>query len=227
MISEPELEGEWDTGRPAAPAQEPDAPRERVRGPRTAWLWALGGAVLASAVWVGVLVAQDRFASAPRIAYRHTEDLCEAGRLAALAKTEVQPGHGFPTHGEHPGLDWSYCSYNGDYVDGQVSYQVQAMTELHKKTDPEAEFGTGPWAGWGIFGGGAGTAEQVSGLGERAEFHEGAGGSGPRLQVLDGGAVFTLNVQWFGPDARFEPDGDAIKAAMIEDMRALMTALRK
>ncbi|MET9957690.1 hypothetical protein ABZ128_01105 [Streptomyces sp. NPDC006326] len=49
---------------------------------------------------------------------------------------------------------------------------------------------------------------------------------GMRLQVLDGGAVFTLSVEWFGEDADSTPDVDAVQAAMIEDMRALMTALR-
>ncbi|MER7463788.1 hypothetical protein [Streptomyces sp. NPDC097981] len=225
MISEPELDGEWDAGPQSGPADGPDAPGGRVRGPRTPWWWAFGGAVLASAVWAGVLVAQDRFDSAPRIAYRHTEDLCEAGSTAALAKAQVKVGHGLPRHGERPALDWSYCTYSGDYNEGQVTYEVMALVELHKKADPGTEFGEAPAVARGMFDGAAGQVEQVPGLGARAEFHEAVGGGGPRLQVLDGGAVFTLDVQWFGPDPGFAPDGDAIKSAMIEDMRALMAAL--
>ncbi|MEV6576804.1 hypothetical protein AB0M92_01405 [Streptomyces sp. NPDC051582] len=231
MISEPELGGEWEAGRPPAAAEEPVTPRERARGrgPGRGWLWALGGAVLASAVWAGVLVAQDRFTTAPRLSCRHTEDLCEGRNMAALAKTEVKPGHGLPSHGEHPALDWSYCGYQSDYTEkDSVYYQVQVLVELHKKTDPQAEFGAGPMAGWGLFAGDGGTAEQVPGLPGRAELRTMAGGGWHRLQVVDGGAVFTLNVQWFGPgaDTDSEPDEDAIKAAMIEDVRALMASLR-
>ncbi|MCC0096256.1 hypothetical protein K7B10_15970 [Streptomyces flavotricini] len=229
MIGEPELEGEWDTHRTPTAAEEPGFPRERVGGPRRAWLWALGGAVVASAVWAGFLVAQDRFSSdGPRIAYRHVEDLCEGRPMAALAKTEVKPGSGLPGHGEHPALDWSYCTYHGEYTEKEaVYYQVQVLVELHKKTDPRAEFGTGAGTGRDLFAGVDGPAEQVSGLPGRAEFHSMAGGGRHRLQVLDGGAVFTLHVQWFGPGAGSEPDTDAIKAAMVEDMRALMASLRK
>ncbi|MFE2874752.1 hypothetical protein ACFXG6_26440 [Streptomyces roseus] len=227
MISEPELDGEGEAGRPPTAAEEPVPPRERGRGPRRGWLWALGGALLASAVWAGVLVAQDRFSAAPRLSYRHAEDLCEGRDLAALAKTEVKPGHGLPAHGEHPALDWSYCAYQSDYTEKEaVYYQVQVLAELHKKTDPGAEFGAGPVAGWGLFAGDGGPAQQVPALPGRAEFRTAAGGGWHRLQVVDGGAEFTLHVQWFGPAAGSDPDPDAIRAAMIEDMRDLMTTLR-
>ncbi|MET9882354.1 hypothetical protein ABZZ20_04200 [Streptomyces sp. NPDC006430] len=226
MISEPELEGEWEAGRPAGPA-EPDAPREPVRGLRTAWLWALGGAVLASAVWAGLLAVQDRFADAPRIAYRQTEDLCKVPLPAVFRSTAVL-AEGTSRHGEHPALDWSYCAHEASYVEGRTSYEVQVAVQLHKKTDPRPEFGAGPPSigGIGGFGDMAGTGaakEQVPGLGERALLHRWTGGT--RLQVIDGGAVFTLSVHWFGESNDSRPDEDAVQAAMIEDMRALMAAL--
>ncbi|MFE6841402.1 hypothetical protein [Streptomyces sp. NPDC057686] len=225
MISEPELEGEWDAGPPAAPAQEPDAPRERVRGPRTAWLWGLGGAVAASAVWAGVLVAQDRFADAPRIAYRHTEDLCKVP-LTAVSASTVQLSGDYARHEEHPALDWAYCAHGAPYTEGRLSYEAEVLVRLHKKADPRPEFGAGPTGlgGRGAMATSGGEVEQVPGLGERALLISRVGGS--RLEVLDGGAVFSITVQWYGGPDTADPDEDAVQAAMVEDMRNLMTALR-
>ncbi|MEU7554248.1 hypothetical protein AB0B01_18255 [Streptomyces sp. NPDC044571] len=224
MISEPELAGEWDEGRLPEEAR-PDTVPDRVRGPRGAWWWALGGAVLASAVWAGVLAAQDRYADAPRIAYRHGDDLCEMP-LTALSRTTVQLTGSSARQGEHPVLDWSYCGYHTPYVEGALSYQAEVAVQLHKKADPRTEFGASPAGGAGIveMADSGVAAEQVPGLGERALMNRRT--QGLRLQVLDGGAVFTLGVEWFGEDADSSPDVDAVQAAMIEDMRALMTALR-
>ncbi|MCX4627847.1 hypothetical protein [Streptomyces sp. NBC_01443] len=227
MISEPELEGEWDPGRPPTAAEEPESPRERVRGPRRAWLWALGGAVLASAVWAGVLTAQDRFGdAAPRIAYRHVEDLCKVKLTAVSGSTEQLTGH-YGRHEEHPALDWAYCAHGAPYVDGRLSYEVEVLVRLHKKTDPRTEFGAGPTGlgGIGAMASSGGEVEQVPGLGERALLTHRVGGS--RLEVLDGGAVFSLTVQWYGEPDAADPDEAAVQAAMVEDMRALMTSLRK
>ncbi|MFI6001742.1 hypothetical protein ACIA98_15165 [Streptomyces sp. NPDC051366] len=227
MISEPELEGEWDPGRPPTAAEEPESPRERVRGPRRAWLWALGGAVLASAVWAGVLTAQDRFGdAAPRIAYRHAEDLCKVKLTAVSGSTEQLTGD-YARHEEHPALDWAYCAHGAPYVDGRLSYGAEVLVRLHKKADPRTEFGAGPTGlgGIGAMASSGGEVEQVPGLGERALLTRRVGGS--RLEVLDGGAVFSLTVQWYGEPGAADPDEAAVQAAMVEDMRALMTSLRK
>ncbi|MGW0390313.1 hypothetical protein ACWDYJ_05300 [Streptomyces sp. NPDC003042] len=222
MISEPELEGEWSSDRPAELARPP-APGERLRGPRAPWLWALGGAVLASAVWAGALVVRERYADAgPPIAYRHAEDLCKEEPLKALGGLAGGFESGRPIHGESPAPDWSYCEL--DTQTSGVSYHAQLLVELHKKTDPEPEFGAGP--GFDV-GGGRALVEvrQVPGLGERALFFPHI--VVPRLQVVDGGAVFTLTAQTWADDGEPEPDEDAVTAAMIEDMRVLMARLRK
>ncbi|WP_328763511.1 MULTISPECIES: hypothetical protein [unclassified Streptomyces] len=227
MISEPELAGEWGADRPYMPAQEPDAPRERLRGPRRAWLWALGGAVLASAVWAGVLTVQDRFSDpAPRIAYRHVEDLCKV-KLTAVSGSTAQLTGDYARHEEHPALDWAYCAYGTPYVDGRLSYGAEVLVQLHKKADPRTEFGAGPTGlgGIGAMASSGGEVEQVPGLGERALLTHRVGGS--RLEVLDGGAVFSLTVQWYGGPEAADPDEAAVQAAMIEDVRVLMAALRK
>ncbi|MGP3688204.1 hypothetical protein ACTVZO_26500 [Streptomyces sp. IBSNAI002] len=135
-------------------------------------------------------------------------------------------------HGEHPALDWATCDYGGQWDGEGLAYYGLVEIEQHKKTDPAAEFGVGgagdPWIG-------PETDElrQVPGLGERALLHGYMSAS--RLEVLDGGTVLTLTVQWHGDDPggggktaeRAAADEDAVAAAMIEDMRALMAALRK
>ncbi|MFD3871028.1 hypothetical protein [Streptomyces sp. NPDC058623] len=228
MISEPELEGEWTSDRPAesAGALAPP-PREGGGGPGRSWLWALGGVVLASAVWAGVLVVQDRFPSAPPLAYRHSEDLCEEAELKAVSgfagPLEEQ---GPRRHSESPAMDWSYCDFatTNDEAEGRTAYYGQVLVELHKRTDPEAEFGAGPpitSLNWPV----TGEVQEVPGLGERALFFRNV--ESPRIQVLDGGAVFTVNLQWFSPAGDPGRDEDTVTAALIEDTRALMVRLRK
>lgn len=134
------------------------------------------------------------------------------------------PRGGPPRHGESPALDWAYCSYNTARSEGRASYLGQVLVELHKKTDPEPEFGTGPVLS-PFMEMQPVNVEQVPGLGDAALMSGPV--KSPQLKVLDGGAVFTLTVQWWGEDGDVETDGDALRAAMIEDMRALMARLRK
>ncbi|MFJ9642813.1 hypothetical protein [Streptomyces sp. NPDC101206] len=240
MISEPELEGGWEDDRPPAapvPQDDTEGAGRAVRGarapwPRAPWPWALGGALLASAAWAALPVLQDRSFGRPPLAYRHSEDLCKETRLDTLVKTTAPVMSNHRAHRESPALDWSHCEYFTEWVEKGTSYQMQVMVELHKKTDPEAEFGVAP----GVFREvvpNAGEVEQVAGLGERALMNSRSPyTSGPRLQVLDGGAVFTLSVGWLGDTDEAgaegpQPDEDAVKAAMVEDMRTLMARLRK
>ncbi|MEV7522337.1 hypothetical protein [Streptomyces sp. NPDC091371] len=224
MIGEPELDTEWRDTRPAEEA-EPEPPR--VARPRP-WLWALGGAVLASAVWAGVLTAQDRFAAAPRISYRHAEDLCKEAPLQVLGELTGGLANRQAGHGESPPLDWAGCDFNGEWPasgepDGRIGYYGRVEVDLHKKSDPEPEFGVGlgrdPYIGPEVK-----AAVEVPGLGERAVLHEYMNAS--MLQVLDGGAVLTLTVQWTRSDGD-DVDKDAVTSAAIEDVRTLMAALRK
>lgn len=237
MISEPELDGEWGPERPAA-ASEADAEQGPLRRPPgRRWGWALGGAVLASAVWAGALTAQDRFtASGPPVAYRHAENLCAEGKPATLGSMAGGLAAGPSRQGRSPALDWSYCGYHSERTEGRASfYDVQVLVELHRRTDPGTEFGSGPVLGTFLDVESA-DREEIPGLGERA-LVTGEGGA-PRLQVLDGGAVFTLTVhRWRegadgeagggGADDGEEADGDALRAAMAEDLRELMARLKK
>ncbi|MFJ4778659.1 hypothetical protein [Streptomyces sp. NPDC088762] len=221
MITEPELDGEWEPEHPAEPAEPGEGPVGRP--PARPWLWALGGAVLASAVWAGGLTAQNRFAAGPRIDYRHSENLCQEAPLTTLGTLTGGFEKGLRRHSEGPALDWSYCTYDSTRSEDRPDYHGQVQVHLHKQTDPGPEFGAAP--GLSIFMDVVpGDAEEVPGLGERALISGQA--VEQRLQVLDGGAVFTLTVQAFGEDGA-ETDEVALKSAMIEDMRALMLALKK
>ncbi|WP_327304832.1 hypothetical protein OG730_15680 [Streptomyces sp. NBC_01298] len=233
MIGEPEIDGDWRTatgsegaaeGLPGAGEQE----RERVRGTRGPWLWALGGVVLSSAVWAGTLAVQERFADAPRIDYRHTETLCRDAPLKMLGQVADGSFEDYENgRGTSPAQDWASCRFGIDYEKASVSYGAHLLVELHKKTDPGPEFATGPGVS-AYLRMDPGERRQVPGLGDRAVLDRSYGADGDRLTVLDGGAVFTLTVEWYrGEGEGLEVDVDAIEAAMVEDMRSLMASLRR
>ncbi|MEU8437410.1 hypothetical protein AB0F18_31825 [Streptomyces sp. NPDC029216] len=224
MIGEPELEGAWTDGRPAEFAA--DEPAERPPRARAPWRWALGGAVTASVVWAGALVLQERYVEAgPPIRYRQSEQLCAETPLKSVAAATGEFGVGMPSHGESSALDWSFCYSTGGRGSNPFTHMAEVLVELHKKADPATEFGFHPELNPDLRSPSV-PVEQVPGLGERAVFSGKA--QAPRLQVLDGGAVFTLTVQWWEGDGetRSGVDGDAVKTAMVEDVRALMARLR-
>ncbi|MGW6706578.1 hypothetical protein ACWGDE_17020 [Streptomyces sp. NPDC054956] len=252
MITEPEFEG----GGPGLPERpEPGGPHGRyddagapgVR-PRP-WQWALGGALLASALWAGAWwVAADRADRPPPLRYGLGLSLCDEAKLPALSRVAEVAGWEYtPRLLEHPGVDMAVCMLrkppqNSEVPRPWLSYEAQVSVALHKRNDPEPEFGAEPVpVGW--IGMGKPDWRSVPGLGERALISEAEYGRHWRLTVLDGGAVFTVDVTaWtFGvsepgdgtvvagaepvPDPP-KPDSDAIQAAMIDDMHALMKALR-
>ncbi|MFC9297213.1 hypothetical protein ACFTWH_01765 [Streptomyces sp. NPDC057011] len=225
MITEPELDGGWESERPAEVAEPGEGPPGRSPA-RRPWLWALGGALAASAVWAGALApaAQDRFTAAPRISYRHVEELCKSTPLKALTAVAGPLEERLARHEEGPALDWATCDFSGEWDGSRLAFYGRVEVELHKKTDPGPEFGAGlgldPFIGPEVD-----EVHEVPGMGDRALLHGYMSAS--RLQVLDGGAVLTLTVQWHGEDGQAKADEDAVAAAVIEDMRALLAALKK
>lgn len=228
MIGEPEIGGGWDKAEAVREAA-PDLPRERVRGPRPPWLWALGGAVAASAVWAGTLAVQNRSADTPRIDYRHSANLCRDAPLKLLGQLADRPFEdNESSRGESPAQDWASCRFGLMAEEESVSYGAHLLVELHKKTDPGPEFASGPGGSSTYLRMDPGERREVPGLGDRAVLDRSYGDDGDRLTVLDGGAVFTLTVEWYpGEGQGSDVDVDAIEAAMIEDVRALMTSLRR
>ncbi|QES49921.1 hypothetical protein DEJ50_20930 [Streptomyces venezuelae] len=237
MITDPELDAAWEQERaPEAPdVVEPAAPRERRRYP--GWLWALGGVLAASTVWAGGLYAYGDELAAPDVAYEAPEKLCD--RFKASALTAAVPGlqTGQAARESNAALDWAVCVLAVRGVEtgagDRIRYHGAAEIEVHRKVDPGVEFGLGG-PGWRFAGWEAAT---VSGLGERAVMYTDQAGRMPALQVVDGGAVLTL---WLSGADRVDKNGvptgevvtdtldyEAVKYALIEDMRKLMAAARK
>ncbi|MER6116314.1 hypothetical protein E6R60_06035 [Streptomyces sp. A0642] len=252
MISEPEMAGAFDTPAPrevldhSGPQPEEDRPPRAPR-PGARWLWALGGAVVTSAVWGAVLFADGPRDGTPDLhGYRLGKDPCAAVRLksigAAIAPRETEGRMDMGVL-RHAALDravcfiplWSASAQQGLEDEGwSVGYEVTVRIALHKKTDPRAEFeaernatefGVDPEA----------EVEAVPELGDKAYLLSSEGRE-QELRVLEGGAVLSLSISastnWQGdegqvPDnAGTQPDLAPHKAAMISDMRDLMSDLK-
>ncbi|MFF7179466.1 hypothetical protein [Streptomyces sp. NPDC008121] len=231
MISEPEL-----MGGPAAPAPEPlrlgpDPVPPSPPRPRRPWPWALGGALTASAVWAGGLVVWDGVQNAgPDLGgYRTVESLCQKAELKALStelgKRAEDPAANEPT-ARHPALDRARCSVTLGSPDS--GYTVDVRYDLHKKTDPGPEFVPD-------LGDMTKQAEPVEGLGEAAYVSTDADSSGPWIAVLDGQAQLDI---WVSRQQTWDVEkGEAVEGAgksdlsgvetlLVQDMRALMAALK-
>lgn len=249
MISEPEMAGEF--GAVETREVMGDFDRELVGGrrPRRPWLWALGGVVIASALWAAALfqygwgerepdmrgyqLDQDPCPSlqlksiGAAIAPRESTAMVDSGLLkhAALDQIQCLISLRSRTKAERPGTGWS------------ISYTVGITVALHKKTDPGDEFearrrvtdlGVVPEE----------LVATVPDLGDRAYLVTRDAGNS-ELRVLEGGAVLSLNlsastqyqsaddeedVVGDGPDI---PDLSPYQSAMISDMRDLMSSLKQ
>ncbi|MEU8519637.1 hypothetical protein [Streptomyces sp. NBC_01216] len=234
MISEPELTG--GAGFPGAGPPTtlldlgPPGPPERP-APGRPWLWALGGAVVASAVWAAGLYAYQRHEAGrgPDLGgYHRVEDLCAKVRLKALA-AELGPlavdhtGSGR----ENPALDRYTCS--GTLGSPDTGYGVNVSFDLHRVTDPGPEFAA-------LFGDPDFEAEPVQGLGEQAFFQLEEEQSGAWMRVLDGYAEAEISLQlrqvWDRETNEAVPrtrkvDLSGVDALLAQDLRTLMAELKK
>ncbi|MFI8518525.1 hypothetical protein ACIGEZ_11975 [Streptomyces sp. NPDC085481] len=238
MISEPELVGgtAFPDALPPLPVdqdqdQDPD-PRPRPPRAGRPWLWALGGAVVASAVWAGGLYAYDRQGEdrGPDLGgYRADVDPCKEARLAGLSSSLGRKGETTdPLTQEHPALFRAECVVSLEAK--PAAYEVAVTYTLHRVTDPGPEFEAAmndPLLGVG---------DRISGVGELAYVRE-DNGSDMELHVLDGQAVIVFSLSLvpiydaIGPGAEpSEPpelDPAATRTFLVEDMTALMAALKK
>ncbi|MFG3495128.1 hypothetical protein [Streptomyces sp. NPDC047928] len=246
MISEPELMG--DDGEPVRPASPQardrdrdgaggpddvlDSGRNRERAPRPggAWLWALGGALVASALWAGGLYAyQGRGTDLG--GYRTSEDLCEDARLPALQTALGKRGTDPSRYGSrHAALDTTHCGLA--FGEPEPLFEVGVRYSLHKVTDPGPEFEALEKSSEGP------SAEVLAGVGEQAYFVMDGHGYAT-LTVLDGQAVVALavnvsaevdesNGEWEGElDPKAVATMAGIKEFMVEDVRTLMADLKK
>lgn len=230
VITDPELGEEWKTepmeqaSAPSGSAREPTAGGP---GPRP-WKWALGGAVVASAVWAGGLYAVGGPPGDPEIAYRASKNLCEdfAARTLGGIAGDLHKLRPVNHESSNRAVDGAVCSLSN--IEGAQDFSVTARVDLHKKADPSVEFDAPPL---GLMANvGAVHTEAVPGLGERAAMIGSAGDQFMRLKAVDGGAEFSIEVSAFTFGERHgrpATDADAVKAAMAEDLRELIAALRK
>ncbi|MFD9079431.1 hypothetical protein [Streptomyces erythrochromogenes] len=234
MISEPELDGAWESARPAEVAQDDAVP---ARGPDRPWWWVAVAVVVTSALWAGGLYAfGDRLRLVePQVRYAVTDNLCEQFKAPALGRAMGGFADSTPHKtGRHPAMDWASCSFGSDGPGGSGGFSAVVLVELHKKSDPAPEFALGSYYER-IFGVDV-PWEEMPGLGEQALVRASEASDGLQLRVRDGGAVFTVELMFFGsPDEETDtratpparPDQDTLTAAAVEDVRALMAALRK
>ncbi|MFB7452502.1 hypothetical protein [Streptomyces sp. NPDC056194] len=224
MISEPELEGGEEFDAPEVLTEAPPPRRPRARSP---WLWALGGAVLASAVWGGGLYAygQRKEPGVDLGGYSPEVKLCEVAKLKALGGIlgeRSQDGVG-PELNE-PAVYESSCEIS--FGPPESGYSASLTYTLHKVTDPGPEFAARSKY--------YDVTTPIGGLGEAA-FFDGRGGEGGEMRVLDGQAEIALNVyRQYSTDADGNPLGDSkpidltgIDVPMTQDLLAVMAALRK
>ncbi|WP_411073687.1 hypothetical protein [Streptomyces sp. cmx-4-7] len=228
MISEPELVGGADFERSEVLTEAPPPRRPRPPRARRPWLWALGGAVAASAVWGGGLSAYDRGkpAAGPDLGgYKEVDDLCEKAKLKALAGAlGKQAGNGEAPVMDEPALHRRSCAVTFGPV--ETGHQGSVSYTLHKVTDPGPEFGaSGKYDD---------LATPVEGVGEKALFDD-RGGEGGELRVLDGQVEIELRLyrQYVTDEngdviQETEPaDLSGIDVLMTQDVLALMAELKR
>ncbi|WP_187645712.1 hypothetical protein [Streptomyces sp. TRM49041] len=194
-------------------------------------LWALGGALGASVLWAAGL-STYRTLGPDLDGYRTTEALCAEAPLTALVTTLGKRGAtSYDDTTDHDALSRGYCSVQ--LGEGPATYEVALRYELHKKTDPDAEFEARE--GEPLLGDGP-SPSPLPGLGERAYFSQG-GGIYPELVVLDGQAVLAMSVNVYyeydhttdeaqGPDDAAVAALAGVREFMVEDMKTLMRRLR-
>lgn len=257
MITEPEMSDEFG----GAPATGDSAPLDGSTGtaasvgrPRP-WLWAVGGVAVASAVWAAVLHA-DAGRTTDLHGYHLSGNPCRGDALAPLERAAGAPGFAASDAmvSTGPAVDELSCTLSAAAPVGRgwgMDYVVTVTVQLHKKTDPRAEFDN---AGHVKVSSVPGDAPDESALIvttdtralSAADVHPVAGvgdeayvltpeASDQTLKVLHGGAVLTLRISgynvWNGPgSSRVDssaPEADLthLRPAMTTSMRRLMASL--
>ncbi|GHH40411.1 hypothetical protein [Streptomyces candidus] len=240
MISEPELVGGADVSPPLETLHSGGDPAPRTQEePRRPWLWAVGGAVLASALWAGGLYAFERDGGPDQRGYGVTAETCEKAPLSAI--TERFGARDRPADSserfEDPAYDRSVCQIGLKSTDQHTqgwptTYRAGLVIEQHRRTDPgpelearltAGEYGTKP------------DVTPVEGLGDRAfhlTFTEDYYVQDDRqLVVQDGGVVLVLSidgsVDFEGEGEEVTPTYAGVPELLESDMRELMTMLKK
>jgi hypothetical protein len=225
VISEPELVG-GTVYAGAEPLSSEDPPRHEPGG-RRPWVWALGGALAASAVWAGSLyVYESRPDPGPDLrGYKSTADVCGKAKLAGLSEVlGKQSRDASPAVEKDQALEWTICTMT--FGPPETGYSGMIEYTLHTVTDPGPEFDARvkPYE-----------MEPMEGLGEKA-YVSVDGNRGARMRVLDGQVelelTFDAQESWVEDQDKpvqktKEIDLSGIDQVMAQDMAALMAELKK
>ncbi|UWM49116.1 hypothetical protein N0X72_08795 [Streptomyces carpaticus] len=191
------------------------------------WLWGLGGALLASAAWGGVLLATGGLGGGDRpdlAGYGTTDDLCAAADVSAFEDSYSIDSE--PRAGTFSGdrLEKAVCditltptgdeSYNSVYLNYEVSW--------HRGTDPAPEFADQARSSEVFFGNELElTVEEVSGLGDEAYLVTFAEESGELSW-----AVLSVREGWFEAHLSWNAFLDTPEYAELVEARSVTAALR-
>lgn len=141
-------------GMPSPPPGPPGTREGTGRG-KAGWLWAIGGAVAASAIWASVLFATGSFSDEadPDLAgYGYTGDLCaktsltpfENAHFKIKASTSAKDANPQHTGAQQNTMDTMSCNVSLEPESaGSSDYSstwIYNTVTLHKKTDPAPEF---------------------------------------------------------------------------------------
>lgn len=251
MISEPEMPDEQGSDIPGDLLSGPGDPGTGAVGVRTprGWLWGVGGVVVASAVWGAVMHGTGT--SGPDLhGYHLSGNPCSSAAFDPLKKALGQRDFAVSnaTVSKGPALDKLSCllstrSQSDDA--GATTYSIYVSVDLHKKSDPRAEFenardakvstlpGNGEGNGMLFTDTGftsAADVHPVTGIGDEAYLLTGDS-TGQTLEVLHGGAVLTLQLSGYndvGVDSGASPedlDLTRFRSTLTTTMRHLMTSL--
>lgn len=239
--------GAADAGPPAADVVA-GGERSRGGGPfgRRAWLWGIGGALLASAAWAAGLQFHEKHEATghPDLhGYALGESPCAGATLTrltgAMGVTDSEPVSPSAVHlGE--ALDQIRCTLFASAPlpsGGTARYEVSVSIDLHKETDPRVEFEDQQEVNPADLDPVEATTT-VPALGDEA-FLQTVSDQTRRLEVLHGGAVFALTLTGYNKlpvsddtvsalhsdDAA--PDVGRFQPAMVEAMRTVMKTQKR
>ncbi|MFI0979678.1 hypothetical protein ACH4SP_22095 [Streptomyces sp. NPDC021093] len=246
MISEPELVPGPDEGPPPETLVSGGGPsrvdrwRERLgEWRRLPWLWALGGALAASAIWAICLYAAGD-AAPEQHGYQLTRKTCAKIQPRAMAARlgRMDATTSWSNLFDDPVLNRADCGFRiASVTEGEPpsrqGYLVNFSVEQHRTTDPGPEFEAVLRLSHGGLEGNRGDdfrekLNRVPGLGDKAYFFTiSYGAETLTLAVQHGGVVLKLEaaVNRADGEAR-EVDTALLKPLMEADMRAAMAALR-
>ncbi|KIZ18353.1 hypothetical protein SNA_06915 [Streptomyces natalensis ATCC 27448] len=223
------------------------------RGGASGWVWAVGGAIAASAVWASVMFATGAFSSEPRAdlaGYTYTDDLCAATSLTPVkdAGFAVEERHSAGSDGrtanpEHSGsrqtaMDSMWCNASFKRKDASVgdysSAWLYSTATLHKKSDPGPEFAAGYLAYEKQGSSVEYRVERVTGLGDDAYLVSqknkdgGSGSSYVILGVRDGWMTYQSTWSNFPSSSASgkQPTGDDVATMLKTSARETLQRLR-